>query len=110
MVNVDLTPVQVLSGSGVLLSLLLMWRGSRRRARAAADAARHGARVVSLAGRVIGTAALIVAVQWIVLTGTDDHRSVAYWLALAVPALLAALTVVRAVTVTVVTTRRGGGR
>ena len=65
--TLTLTPLNVLAGLGVLLAVFLVWRGSLRRARAAADAARAGARVVSLAGRVVLTAAVIVGVQWIVI-------------------------------------------
>ena len=102
--NVDLTPVQVLAGFGGALALLLLWRSGVRRARAAADAARHGARVVSLAGRVIGTAGLIVGIEWVVVTRTDDH--LIQVVVLALPALFAAHTLVRALTVTTLDTYR----
>ena len=51
-----------------LIVLFVVWRAGARRARAAAEAARSGARLVSLAGRVLFNAGLIVAVQWVVIT------------------------------------------
>ena len=62
MTTVHLSPTEILAGIGALLLLLIIWRWSVRRARAAADAARAGARLLSLAGRVLFTAGLIVAV------------------------------------------------
>ncbi len=108
--TVDLTPMQVLAGVGVLLVLLYVWRASARRARAAADAARSGARLWSLAGRVAFTAGLIVGVQWLVIT----HPTGNGWVLLAVlglPALFASYTLTRALTVTTLDTpRKRGGR
>ena len=107
--SVDLTATQVLAGVGVLLALAWVWRAGARRARAAADAARSGARLLSITGRVAFTADLIVAVQWLVLT----HPSVNGWAvgaALGLPALLASYTLTRALTVTTVDMRRRGGR
>jgi hypothetical protein len=90
------------------LTLLIIWRAGVRRARAAADAARSGARVLSLAGRVLFTAGLIVAVQWVVISHPENK-----WLLLAVlglPALFASHALTRALTVTTVDSRRGRGR
>jgi hypothetical protein len=107
--TINLTPTQIIAGLGVLLVLFLIWRWSARRARAAADAARAGARLLSLAGRVVFTAALIVAVQWVVISYPGSK-----WLLLAVlgmPALFASYTLTRSLTVTTVDTpRRRGGR
>jgi hypothetical protein len=108
MTTISLTPTEILAGIGVLLLLLIIWRWSVRRARAAADAARAGARLVSLAGRVLFTAGLIVAVQWIVISHPGNK-----WLLLAVlglPALFASYTLTRALTVTTVDMTRRGGR
>ncbi len=109
MTTINVTPTQVLAGLGVLLVLFMVWRWSVRRARAAADAARSGARLLSLAGRVLFTAGLIVAVQWVVIMHPDSK-----WLLLAVlglPALFASYALTRALTVTTVDTpRRRGGR
>jgi len=109
MTSLALTPTQILAGVGVLLILLWIWRASVRRARAAADAARAGARVLSLVGRVLFTAGLIVAVQWVVIMHPGNK-----WLLLAVlgfPALFASFALTRALTVTTMDTpRRRGGR
>jgi hypothetical protein len=83
-----ITPVEVMAGVGGLVSLLWVWRAGARRARAAADAARSGARLVSLAGRVAFSAGLIVAAQWVVVS----HGGTGWLLfaVLGVPALFAA--------------------
>ncbi|MBM7770778.1 hypothetical protein JOD54_000982 [Actinokineospora baliensis] len=101
---IELTTVQVLGGVGGLLVLLGVWRSGVRRARAAAEATRSGARLVSLVGRVLFNAGLIVAVQWVVITHPGSP-----WLLLAVlglPALFAAYALTRALTVTTVDTSR----
>lgn len=105
MTMISLTPVQVMAGVGVLLVLLLVWRSGSRRARAAADA-RAGARLVSLAGRVLFTAGLIVGAQWVAIA-----QGVHGWALLAVlgvPALFASYALTRALTVTTEAPRRGG--
>src|SRR3954468_5288094 len=104
-----LTTTETVVGLGVVVVLFLGWRGAARRARAAAEATRAGARVLSLAGRVLVTAALIIGVQWLVITYVTNK-----WVVLAVlglPALFAAHTLTRALTVTTMDTpRRRGGR
>lgn len=107
----NLTVTQMMAGAGVLVVLAWVWRAGARRAKAAADAARSGARLLSLSGRVAFTAGLIVGVQWLVLT----HPSVSGWAVaatLVLPALLASFTLTRALTVTTVDMprRRGGHR
>jgi len=106
-----LTAVQLLAGIGVLLALMMVWRAGARRARAAAGAARAGARLLSLFGRVLFTAGLIVGLQWIVIT---TRQGASQWLLLAVlglPALFASYTLTRALTVTTSdTSRRRDGR
>src|SRR5919198_4819904 len=95
----NLTPEQVFAGVGVLLALLWVWRAGARRARAAADAARAGARLLSLFGRVLFIAGVIVGVQWLVIT----HPAANTWVllaALGLPALFASYTLTRALTVT----------
>jgi hypothetical protein len=91
MTTINLSVTQVLAGLGVLLTLLIMWRWSVRRARAAADAARAGARLLSLAGRVLFTAGLIVAVQWVVIMHPDNK-----WLLLAVLGVAGVVRLLRA--------------
>jgi cytochrome b561 len=110
MTNVGITPPEIVAGIAVLIVLFVCWRASVRRARAVADGARAGARVLSLAGRVLFTAALIVGVQWIVIVYASSNK----WLLLGVlglPALFASHTLTRALTVTTMDTpRRRGGR
>lgn len=65
----------------------------------AAKAARSSVRLVSLGGRVLVMAGLIVGVQWLVIS----HPSANGWLLLAVlgvPALFASYALTRALTVT----------
>jgi hypothetical protein len=91
-----------------LFGLVVVVRGTRSQAHQAVRAVPGGVGVLGLAGRTMVTAGLIVAVQWLMITYAG-HRGVMFWLVLAVPAVLAGVTVVRALTVTVVT-GRGGGR
>jgi hypothetical protein len=102
--EISLTPTQILAGVGVLVILLWVWRASVRRAKAAAEAARSGARLLSLVGRVLFTAGLIVGVQWVVIANPGNP-----WLLLAVlglPALFSSYALTRALTVTVVDSPR----
>lgn len=104
----DLTSSYVVAAGGVLLALFLLWRAGVRRAKAAAEAARSSARLVSLGGRVLFNAGLIVAMQWVVVTHPGSP-----WLLLTVlglPALFASYTLTRALTVTTVDTSRRSGR
>jgi protein-S-isoprenylcysteine O-methyltransferase Ste14 len=105
--TIDVTPTEILAGVGVLLGLFVLWRGSVRRARAAADAARAGVRVVSLAGRVLVTAGVIVGVQWLVIR--HPLNTTVLLVVLAVPALFAAHSITRALTVTTLDTPRRRG-
>jgi len=107
--TMTVSSAQLAAGAAVLLAAIVLWRASRRRARAAADAARAGARLLSLTGRVVFTAGLIVGVQWIVLSQPHPNG----WMVLAVlglPAMFAAFALVRALTVTTMDSRRGGRR
>lgn len=106
--GLTVTPTQILAGVGVLIVLFWVWRAGARRAKAAAEAARSGARLVSLVGRVLFNAGLIVAVQWVVIAHPGSP-----WLLLAVlglPALFASYALTRAMTVTTVDTSKRGGR
>lgn len=73
----------------------------RRRAQAAAAVAELGTSPVSLLGRVLTSAGVIVGVQWLVITRYADNVTLLL-VVLAVPALITAVTVVRLLTVTVV--------
>lgn len=106
--GINVTPTQIMAAVGVLLVLFWVWRAGARRAKAAAEAARSGARLVSLAGRVLFNAGLIVAVQWVVIANPGNR-----WLLLAVlglPALFSSYALTRAMTVTTIDTSRRGGR
>jgi hypothetical protein len=105
MISTD--PQQVLLAVLALFGLVAVVRGTRSQAHEAARAVRGGVGALGMAGRTMVTAGLIVAVQWLVIT-TMGHRGLVFWLVLAVPAVLAAVTVIRALTVTVLTTRGGG--
>ncbi|MGH3934851.1 MAG: hypothetical protein ACRDS1_07745 [Pseudonocardiaceae bacterium] len=94
--TVDLTPTQIVAALGVLLALLMLWRSGARRGRRAADAAYGASRVASLAGHVLGSAGVIVGVQWMVITYAPG--STLFWVVLAVPALITAHTLTRLVT------------
>ncbi|HEX5404210.1 MAG TPA: hypothetical protein VFX16_18125 [Pseudonocardiaceae bacterium] len=109
--NLHLSAAELLAGVGGLAGVLWVWRAGARRARAAADAARSGARLMSLAGRVAFVAVAITGVQWLMIT----RPAISGWAVLAVlglPALFAAHTLTRALTITTqdVPRRRGGGR
>jgi hypothetical protein len=107
--TINLTATQLLAGLGVLLLLLLVWRSGSRKAKAATDAARAGARLLSLTGRVLVTAGGIVGVQWLVITHPGDTTLLLVVLGL--PALFAAYSLTRALTVTGVDgPRRRGDR
>jgi hypothetical protein len=109
--TLNLTVEQVLAGVGVLFVFVWVWRAGARRARAAANAARSGARLLSLTGRVLFLAGVIIGVQWLVIT----HPATNGWAVLAalgLPALFSSYTLTRALTVTTldVPRKRGGRR
>jgi hypothetical protein len=95
-VTVNLSPTQMVAALGVLLALLMMWRPGARRGRRAADAGHGASRVASLAGHLLGTAGVIVGVQWAAITYAPG--STLFWVVLAVPALITAHSLTRSVT------------
>ena len=105
--TLTLSPTEVLAALGVVLALVMVWRSGTRRARRAADAARAGSRVVSLAGRVLVTAGVIVGVQWVATTYAPG--STLFWVVLALPALIAGHVLTRVLTVTSLDTTRYRG-
>jgi hypothetical protein len=109
-VTVNLTPTQVVAVIVLLVVVVMMWRLGTRRAHRAAQAAHAASRVVSLAGQVLSTAGVIVGAQWLVITYALG--STLFWVALALPALIAAHVLTKALTVTSleVTHRRGDSR
>jgi hypothetical protein len=109
-VTVNLTPTQVVAVIVLLVVEVMMWRSGTRRAHRAAQAAHAASRVVSLAGQVLSTAGVIVGAQWLVITYALG--STLFWVALALPALIAGHVLTKALTVTSVevTHRRGDSR
>ena len=105
---IPIEPRPVLLGVLALLGLIAVVRGTRSQAYGTARAVPCGVGVLGIAARIVATAGVIVTMQWLVITYAD-HRGLVFWLALAVPAVLAGVTVVRTLTVTVLT-GRGGGR
>ncbi|MFD4250013.1 hypothetical protein ACFWQL_09775 [Amycolatopsis thermoflava] len=105
--NVNLTTSQMVVGAAGILLLLMVWRSGARRARKAAERARDGARVVSVAGRVLLMTAGLVGIQWLVFTHSTD--TTLRLVALALPDLIAAYVLTRALTVTDLGTRRSRG-
>jgi hypothetical protein len=108
--TINLTPTQVLAAIGVLVVVVMMWRSGTRRAHRAAQAAHAASQVVSLAGQVLATSGAIVGAQWLVITYALG--STLFWVALALPALIAGHVVTKALTMTSlqVTHRRGDWR
>jgi hypothetical protein len=93
--TINLTPTQLLACLGVILLVLMVWRASSR--------------LLSLTGRVLGTAGAIVGVQWLVIT--HPGNTTLLLVVLGLPALFAAYTLTRALTVTGVDgPRRKGDR
>ncbi|MGH3711108.1 MAG: hypothetical protein ACRDRQ_24060 [Pseudonocardiaceae bacterium] len=106
--TIDLSPTQVIAVIGVLLALLMMWRSGTHRGRRAADGAHGASRVASLAGHVLGTAGVIVGVQWAAITYAAG--TTLFWVTLALPALITAHALTRTVTSLDTTHGRGDRR
>jgi hypothetical protein len=105
----QLTSTQLLAALGLLLVLVLVWRTSSKAARRARESARSSARLASLSSRVLLTAAGIVGLQWIVIIYPGSTTLLLT--VLGVPALFAAYTLTKALTVTTTETpRKRGGR
>jgi hypothetical protein len=106
--TIDLSPTQVVAVLGVGLAMLMMWRSGTRRGRRAAEATHAASRVASLAGHLLGTAGVIVGVQWVAITYAPG--STLFWVALALPALITAHALTRSVTSLDTTYWRGDRR
>lgn len=105
--TLTLSSTEVLAAFGLLLALVMVWRSGTRRARHAAEAAHAASRVVSLAGRVLLTAGVIIGIEWVAIIYAPG--STLFWVALAVPALISGHVLTRLLTVTSLdTTRRRG--
>jgi hypothetical protein len=93
-----------------ILTVVIKARAGVQRARAAAEIARVGTSPVSLVGRVLVTALVIVGVQWLVINHSGNVTL--RWVVLGFPALVTAYTLTKALTVVEINpSRRGrGGR
>jgi hypothetical protein len=92
-----------------IASVVVKAKAGVRRAQAAADIARAGTSPVSLVGRVLVTALVIVGAQWLVISHADN--ATLRWVVLGFPALVTAYTVTKALTVVEINpTRKAGGR
>lgn len=91
-----------------IASVVIRAKAGVRWAQAAADIARAGTSPVSLVGRVLVTALVIVGVQWLVLTHNDN--ATLRWVVLGFPALVTAYTLTKALTVVEINPTRKGGR
>ena len=100
----------LLLGLGVLavIGLIAVLRATRHQAHEAARALHTGATAVGLAGRSLVTGAVILGVQWAVITHARPDQ-VVYWVALGLPAVLAGYTLTRAFTLTTTVVHRSGG-
>jgi predicted RND superfamily exporter protein len=94
-----------------VLGLLSLLMSARRKARQARTAAREAIHTVSVTGRVLLAAGVITGVQFAVIRFSQNNVALLLGV-LAVPALLAAVPLVRALTLTSVgtTTRKGARR
>jgi hypothetical protein len=86
--------VVALAGLGVLAAFRGGARGGYRMARHTQEGTRLGGNL----GRALGTTAVIVGIQWVVLSLTTDPR--AWGVALGVPALFAGAAIARMFSVT----------
>jgi hypothetical protein len=93
-----------------LVSVVVKARAGDKRARVAAEIAQVGTSPVSLVGRVLVTALVIVSVQWLMITHANNVTL--RWAVFGFPALVTAYTLTKALTVVEVNSsrRRGGGR
>ena len=92
-----------------VLFMVVKAKAGVRRTQSAAEIARVGTSPFSLVGRVLGTALVIVDVQWLVITHSNNVTL--RWVVLGFPALVTAYTLVKALTVVQVNPcRRPGGR
>ena len=101
-----------LGGAAALavLSVTAKAKTSVRRARAAAEIARVCTSPVSLVGRVLTAALVIVGAEWLVISHSENVTL--RWAVLGFPALVTSYTLVKALTVVQINPsgRRSGGR
>ncbi|MGH3793377.1 MAG: hypothetical protein ACRDSP_00655 [Pseudonocardiaceae bacterium] len=104
-------PELFLGGMAALgvLSVVVKAKVNARRTAVAAEITRVGTSTVSLLGRVLVTAVMIVGVQWLVITHPGNRTLLV--VVLAFPALVTSFTLVKALTVTEIRRSRSrGGR
>jgi hypothetical protein len=92
--SVDPVLIVVLAGLGVLAAFRSGARGGYRTARHSQEVTRMGGNL----GRALGSTAVIVGIQWAVLSLTTDPR--AWGVVLGVPALFAGAAIARMFSVT----------
>jgi hypothetical protein len=103
----ELVVLVMLAGLGALVAFRSGARSAYRVARHTQEVTRMGGNL----GRALGSAVVIVAIQWSVISLTPDPR--AWGVALGVPALFAGAAVARMFSVTEIlhtTSHRGGRR
>jgi len=111
MSGITLSTTELVLGGMAAFAILTMvvkaWAGLRR-ARVAAEVAQVGTGAVSLVGRVLLTAGAIAGTQWLVISYAAGNTTLV-WVVLGAPALFAAHTLAKALTVTEVRPSRKGG-
>jgi len=96
-------------GGLALIGVLAAWRSGRKSAHKAQKGVREVTRMTGNTLRLLMSTAIISGVQWFVILKIGN--TTATWIALIVPALLAAATIVRLMAITeIVATTRGGHR
>ncbi|MGY6656470.1 hypothetical protein [Amycolatopsis sp. EV170708-02-1] len=101
------TQTLMILGGLALVGVFSVWRAGRKSATKAQKGVREVTRMTGNTIRLILATAVIAFVQWLVVVKIGN--TTATWIALIVPALFAAATIVRLMAITeVVTTTRGG--
>ncbi|WP_206789373.1 hypothetical protein [Amycolatopsis sp. MtRt-6] len=103
------TQMLMVLGGLAMVGALSVWRAGRKSATKSLRGAREITRMTGNTIRLILATAIIAFVQWLVIVKIQN--TTATWIALVVPALLAAATIVRLMAITeIVHTTRGGRR
>ncbi|KDN23927.1 hypothetical protein [Amycolatopsis rifamycinica] len=101
--------VLMVLGGLALVGVFAVWRSGRKSAIRARTGVREITRMTGNTIRLVLATAIIAFVQWLVIVKIQN--TTATWIALVVPALLAAATIVRLMAITeIVHTTRGGRR
>jgi hypothetical protein len=103
------TQTLLILGALALVGLFSVWRSGRKTGRKARKGLREVTRMTGNTLRLVLATAVIAGLQWFVVLKIGN--TTATWIALIVPALLAAATIVRLMAITeIVATTRGGNR